>query len=521
MIRKRVAFVLWLLAAGCLYFFENNTGTRIVLAASVLLPLLVRFLPDRSARVSPPAAVPGPRAESLPEEAPAGHPAPGRALNDPDVTLREYRPGDSLRRVHWKLSAKVDRLLVRESLPDPEVLSLPRRADTDDRPAAESGPRPGQIPETAEPRRRSWLAPLLLLLLALALLLAVPAAREGLQVLLNRLFDRSEALNRYLYTRFPVDPGRDPAPALVLLALAAAAWIGLLLTVRSPLLPVATACLLAGVQVWFGLSLPPWLNVLLFSALGLPLLPGFTPRSLLLRVLTVLALCAVIALLFPGVDAATEELSERVRDLLTPPAAGTAQPAPELPEEYTETRHTNPRDLLPGSGEAGADSRYRLLSREEEQISRPHWVDVLRIVLLLLLAVAVIVLPFLPFAMLNLRRRKAREARAVFGSGDVAEASQAMFRRVIAWLTLTGHGGGNRLYRSWDAVLAGVLPPEYVRNFAECAAIFEEAVYSAHPLPEDRRTRMRSLLDETEKILYDQADRKLRFRLKYVECLCE
>ena len=36
MIRRRIGWALWLIAAGVLYFFENNTATRSLLAASVL-----------------------------------------------------------------------------------------------------------------------------------------------------------------------------------------------------------------------------------------------------------------------------------------------------------------------------------------------------------------------------------------------------------------------------------------------------------------------------------------------------
>ena len=40
MSRARVGFAAWLLMAGALYFFENNAGTRALLAASALLPAL-------------------------------------------------------------------------------------------------------------------------------------------------------------------------------------------------------------------------------------------------------------------------------------------------------------------------------------------------------------------------------------------------------------------------------------------------------------------------------------------------
>lgn len=51
---------------------------------------------------------------SLPEESDSY--APGRRGNDLTETLqlRDYVPGDDLRRIHWKMTAKTDRLIVRE-----------------------------------------------------------------------------------------------------------------------------------------------------------------------------------------------------------------------------------------------------------------------------------------------------------------------------------------------------------------------------------------------------------------------
>lgn len=40
MIARRIGYLCWLLAAAALYFFENNTGTRGVLLASILIPAL-------------------------------------------------------------------------------------------------------------------------------------------------------------------------------------------------------------------------------------------------------------------------------------------------------------------------------------------------------------------------------------------------------------------------------------------------------------------------------------------------
>ena len=49
--KRWLGFAVWLLSAACLYFFENNTGTRIILLCTLILPLLPTlrtafFFPD-------------------------------------------------------------------------------------------------------------------------------------------------------------------------------------------------------------------------------------------------------------------------------------------------------------------------------------------------------------------------------------------------------------------------------------------------------------------------------------------
>lgn len=51
MIRRRIGPALWLLAAAMLFFFENNTGTRVILFASILIPLVSVFCSWQTARM--------------------------------------------------------------------------------------------------------------------------------------------------------------------------------------------------------------------------------------------------------------------------------------------------------------------------------------------------------------------------------------------------------------------------------------------------------------------------------------
>ena len=152
---------------------------------------------------------------------------------------------------------------------------------------------------------------------------------------------------------------------------------------------------------------------------------------------------------------------------------------------------------------------------EEEQISMPHWVNYLRIILLLLLAAALVILPFLPFILLNQRRKKALDARKAFESANTSEAVFAIFQHVAAWLEAMGYGEGNAPYAAWNTELA----PDYAERFAACEKLFEEAAYSTHEMKEEDRQQALALLSETEQILQRRADWKQQLRLKYKECL--
>ena len=132
---------------------------------------------------------------------------------------------------------------------------------------------------------------------------------------------------------------------------------------------------------------------------------------------------------------------------------------------------------------------------------------------------ALLTLPFLPFVLFDARRRKAMERRAAFASPDCGEAIRAMFLHLTAYLDHCGKGVGNRPFSQWGVALSQTVSPEYAAQFRHAAVLFEEAAYSTHAMGEEQRAELQSLLTETERLLYDNADRRTKFRLKYVECL--
>ncbi len=494
--KRYVGLAVWLILACLLYFFENNTGTRIVLVCSLLLPFvpaLRRGLFEKDAAGKRPGVI----SRTVKTFA-------DREEDDPG-DVRAYLPGDPVNRVHWKLSAKRDELLVRERAGDRTAEEAEAKAVIEvGRPAANTA------------RKRVFLIGLLMVLFPLILLFAVPSADQGTRALLNRLYEASEAVNAYAYDRYDVPADQPVALAAALLSVMGLSLLGM--TVLSGSRLPALGLMAGGVlfQVYFGLAFPVWVNVPLLALFALRMIKRPRNRRIILCVLAGVAAVSIAVMLFcPGVDAATEAASEAVRDGLSRAAGSFAGAARETPAGENETRHVHTQSLTAGSREARPDREYRLVMVEEEQISMPHWVNYLRIILLLLLTAAVLILPFLPFVLLNRRRNKALQIRKGFESENVSEAVFAIFQHVIAWLEATGYGEDNTPYAEWNVNLS----PDYAERFTACEKLFEEAAYSTHEMKEEHRRQALALLNETEQALRRQADWKQRLRLRYRECL--
>ena len=498
--KQLIGYAVWLALAGLLYFFENNTGTRAALACSLLLPLVPPLRHSLLGEDEKPLR---------PQTRPANGRAPSPRQEEEPGGVRAYQPGDPVSRIHWKLSAKRATLLVR----DRERGGTTAEAETQTGFREEPAPAP-------VPKRHVFFAGLSLTALCLGLLLALPTPRRGLLALLNGLFEASEQVNAYAYQRFSVPADTPTGLAALLLGGALLSYLAMTLLSGSRLAALFLLAGAVGFQAYFGLSLPAWGNGLLFTLCALWMLHRpWKKRAVLWLLGGIAAVTLTVALIFPGVDGPTEAASEAVRDRLSQLAQQAAGTFQELPAGENEARHAHTQSLTTGREEAQPGREYRLVTVEEQQISLPHWVDYLRMILLLLLTVAALILPFLPFYFLNRRQKKALEARKVFESENIHEAICALFQQVILWLEATGQGAGNLPYAQWESQVARQISPEYAQRFIQCERLFEEAAYSAHSLGEEQRQQVMGLLRETEETLWAKADWKQRLRLRYKEGL--
>jgi len=494
--KKRLfGYAAWLLMTACLYFFENNTGTRVILSASALIPLIpilrmCFFTADRDD-----AKHEGKR------------PAISRRVQSEETMPDETRPyiaGDPIRSIHWKLSAKKDELIVRseKALTAEEKAAVPTEEKTE-----------------KAIRSVGWLT-LTAALIPLLMLWLVPSAQLGLQAICNRLFAASEAVNAYVYERFPVSAEQSMALAAGLIAMCTVMIVlgAVISKSRVPMLCVMLAVTVF--QVYFGLSFPAAINIPLYGLASVKMMSRPLSRKRIAAFgLFALAVTLAVMLILSGVDTATEDLSEAVRDrlsMITEQFSGgvTEENAGDIP-----ARHVFTQSLVTGENKAQTMREFRLETIEEELISMPHWVNYLKIVLLLLLSTVLMTAPFLPFMILNARKKRMLKEREIFESENVSEAVCAVFQEVIRLLEMTGHDAGNTLYREWAEKLPSCMAEGYAERFAACAESFERACYSSHMPEEEKRREALSLLRETRDSLYAAAGRRQRFYMKYWMCV--
>ena len=369
-----------------------------------------------------------------------------------------------------------------------------------------------------------WSRMLLIVSLALSLgAVAFSSAHDGTAALANRLYASSEAVNAYAYDYFEVTDTASPNAALPWLAVFGGALCAFAARRRIGALTLFFAAVFA--EAYFGVTPPAWQNLLLFALLALPLMrerPMTASGAALLAGLAAVAL--LVFLIAPRPNAAVEAYSERLRDGLGALSQTAAQSQTPPEAENDRARQESRQHEEAANADASARQSLREFERvteDEREISLPRRTDYARIALLLLASVALLTLPFAPFLLLNRAKRCAAERRAAFETADNAAAIRAMFTHTMDWLRASGLQTENRPYAQCAGAVEALTSADYAARYAAAAAIWQEAAYSAHEPDETKRAAVRALAEETERLLYGRADRRTKFRLKYIACLCE
>ncbi len=358
-----------------------------------------------------------------------------------------------------------------------------------------------------------------------ALLFAFPSVRSGTLLLVNNLYAASEAVNAYAYDYLDVSP-KDEALAVRAAVAALCLMLGgfCAAAARRRCLVLVMFVGVSALETFFGVTPAAWKNLFLFAALAVQLvrLPLDCRKAALILALPA-SVFLLVSLLAPQPFSSIENYSEHLRDLIEP-ASGLSQHY-SLTEEETLLTHEESRHR---EVEAQTDAAinqpqmaYRRQTELDREISLPHRVDYLRIALMLLAVIMLLLVPFLPFLVINRARRRAAETLASFNSPDNAASICAAFSHLMLWLRLGGMETDNRPYGNCRDAAAAILPEDYAARYADAVLIWQEAAYSEHGMTRAQSEAVRALLRDTSKLIYCRAKPWVKFRIKYIDCLCE
>ncbi|MDR1892714.1 MAG: DUF58 domain-containing protein [Oscillospiraceae bacterium] len=474
--------------------------------------------------------------------------------------IREYVNGDPVRSIHWKLSQKTDRLMVRE-------YGLPiSRQSPDDKDMVADSTVTGLSLQVSDSTDKRIVHRIFRLLLSAALLVGIggsilhmtgrmdlwwvllPAVyilsvcaafcrskktalwfhmalgavlllagvfgfrqfADGGGTFLNRLFVASETRQAYLYDRFTAS-GSDSGLIffLLLLCIIIAVLCAAGVRRKNPLFALPPFLLLAGTQIYLGVFPGAGWILLTFAAFALLLAfvqngklkpTVYMPFLILVTLITVVTLAT-----YPGANKTLAFVSESIRDRFDEKITTSAL--------ETQNIQVNPTKIQPDNAEESTDGADAV--KKPEGFVGAHLGTIQQIealaVRLLILFIVMHLLVLLGW--LGHRRLQMKKYRARFHSPDTAFAIKALFDYLIAELKIFGLITANKDYSEYGGQITQLLKAEHFPDYQNAVGLWQEAVFSDHSMTEQQRTEMQNILNDTFKKIDAQAGVGMRCRL--------
>ena len=349
---------------------------------------------------------------------------------------------------------------------------------------------------------------LILLLLAVGMIAALIVLRKymanGLALIVNAIFERSEEAQAYVYDMYSIGSKGESNPELCMgiatawvsaaagyiFALPGEKWRGLINTL------IFIALMLC--YAYFGV-IPMWAGMMVLIAAFLLSAGSGRLNSAWPIILAVLLVFGGITLLDPGENYTVSRANENLRDMF---ALKTAQiqglDDSMMEEEYEEEDETEWES---------DDSEF--YEDESEQGSITTLILILMIPVVLILAALV---------WLHIRLAKKRKRiRADLDSKDPKTAIGAMFPYAVRWLQCLGINVSNTAFSELIPDIKAGLDKEYVDRYDSMMKMWREAVFSDHELTEANRMTMASFMKDTINIAKKKSGwkEKLKVRFKY------
>jgi len=324
---------------------------------------------------------------------------------------------------------------------------------------------------------------------------------DGVKYALNRLLAASEARQSYLYERFSLTAPEGQWPALLrsaLLILGLAA--GGLLSLPGKGISLLAFGGLCGVEAYLGLSPTFGWCALLTVGILLTLLERWESSLPWLAVGALALVWGLTLTLFPGESLPLSTWEEGARDRLALQTVAygelpQATPTPPPPEE-------DHSQFFQEEDTAGALGGFQLT-----------WTRPMKAGLAIALFALLLFLP----ALLSDRARRRREANLrALDHPDSAQATRNAFLYALRWLRLGGLDLPNGPYSHLTGPISDRFSPELAGQFQALLPLWQEAAYSAHPIPSEGRQAMRAFADAAKGAAWEKLGRWERFKATYI-----
>ena len=305
----------------------------------------------------------------------------------------------------------------------------------------------------------------------------------GIGLIMNSVYDSSEATQAYVYERFNIGATADEHPTMCIRT--AAVFLSTALGMLASLPPAAVRRAIGLGAAIYSMILFAYYGIVpatVCIAIIIAALVFVLARGGLLSALPVLAaslaLFGIIMLISPGESMGISRADENFRDRF---ALRSAYLESDMYQDYQDDLNDPLEDDDPFNDE------------ENGQIFSEHkWLLPLIIALLILVGLGVA-------AFLFYRRYKKRRAanREGIDSDDPRTAIVAMFPYAVRWLKAADLDVAGKNFASLVDPLRKDISEQYSKYYSSMYVLWREAAYSDHEMEEEKKLDMREFMEET------------------------
>lgn len=361
------------------------------------------------------------------------------------------------------------------------------------------------------------------------------AVINGVKIIINQLEYKSEVEYGYVYEHYSVDiPASDYNMAVTavyiisIVIICMIAFVALRCKLRCVLLGIIAFW--TGAQVYLGVSAEWVVNFCMFAVIGLSLMylnlkkqnyhDKRANNKLLLQILAITAIICIMSagamkVLFPdsssGVDIRLQYRAQMMRDAFDSTVEKYDGSAASSGSGGAANEKSNTRLPDESSGGASKDISYKKSDKE-----KTDWLYIFKNIYIMLAAGLIFLV--VPAMVIN-RKKKLKHLRKELHSNDRNAAVEASLGCVMKWFKVMGVKPDGRNLGQYDICALEFGGKACHADFKKMLEIWEEAQYSGQTVSDSMAGKMIDLLDRVQTVMWSNASRFQKFKLKWIYCL--